>query len=46
MEISLLKFNNPEYTDCSARSFCVSAERINYTPIEFNEILRKMRECK
>lgn len=38
--------NNPEYTDCSPRSFCVSAERINYTPIEFNEILKRMRECQ
>ena len=37
--------DNPEYTDCSAHSFCVSAERINYTPIEFNEILKRMREC-
>ena len=44
MEISLLKFNNPEYTDCSSRSFCVSAERINYTPIEFNEITRRMKD--
>ena len=34
--------DNPEYTDCSPRSFCVSAERINYTPIEFNEIVRRM----
>ena len=36
--------NNPEYTDCSSRSFCVSAERINYTPIEFNEIIRRMKD--
>lgn len=33
---------NPLYTDYSKQSFCVSAERINYTPIEFNEIKRKM----
>ena len=38
--------DSPEYADYSSRLFCVSAERINYTPIEFNEILRKMRECK
>ena len=37
--------DNPEYTDCSPRSFCVSAERINYTPIEFNEILKRMKRC-
>lgn len=36
--------NNPEYTDASARSFCVSAERINYTPIDFAAIKAKMRE--
>lgn len=36
--------DNPEYMDCSARSFCVSAERINYTPIEFNEIVRRMKD--
>ena len=36
--------DNPEYTDCSSRSFCVSAERINYTPIEFNEIIRRMKD--
>ena len=33
---------NPLYTDYSKQSYCVSAERINYTPIEFNEIKRKM----
>ena len=33
---------NPLYTDYSKQSFCVSAERINYTPIEFNDIKRKM----
>lgn len=33
---------NPLYTDYSKQSFCVSAERINYTPVEFNEIKRKM----
>jgi len=33
--------NNPLYTDYSKQSFCASAERINYTPIEFN-IIKKM----
>ena len=36
--------DSPEYTDCSPCSFCVSAERINYTPIEFNEIVRRMKD--
>lgn len=31
-----------EYKDYTARSFCVSAERINYTPIDFDEIKAKM----
>ena len=29
---------DPTYKDCSCRSFCVSAERINYTPILFEDI--------
>lgn len=33
---------NPLYTDYSKQSFCVSAERIKYTPIEFGEMKRKM----
>lgn len=35
--------NNPIYTDFSNQSFCVSAERINYIPIEFDEIKSKMK---
>lgn len=35
---------NPIYKDVSGRSFCVSAERINYTPIEFTEIQRCIKE--
>ncbi len=31
--------SNPSYADYSAQSFCVSAERINYTPIEFSQII-------
>lgn len=30
--------DDPTYKDCSCRSFCVSAERINYTPILFEDI--------
>lgn len=35
---------NPIYTDVSERSFCVSVERINYTPVEFSEIKRRILE--
>lgn len=35
--------DDPTYKDCSCRSFCVSAERINYTPIEFEAIKNFMR---
>lgn len=31
-----------QYTDYSAQSFCVSVERIDYTPIEFEEIKKRM----
>lgn len=34
--------SNKEYTDFSNQSFCVSVERINYTPISFSEIKKKM----
>lgn len=34
--------NMAEYKDYTARTFCVSAERINYTPIDFEEIKAKM----
>lgn len=34
--------DNPAYTDCSARSFCVSAERICYEPIDFETIKAMM----
>lgn len=36
--------DNPIFKDYSSRSFCVSAERIGYTPIEFNDILKKISE--
>lgn len=38
--------DNPAYTDCSARSFCVSAERIAYAPIEFEIVKKMMKECE
>ena len=34
--------SNPSYTDASSNSCCVSAERIQYTPISFEEVKRKM----
>ncbi len=34
--------NNPSYKDFSVQSFCVCCERLDYTPIEFNEIKRRM----
>ncbi len=34
--------NNPIYSDYSKQSFCVSVERIKYTPIEFSEIKKLM----
>lgn len=39
--------NNPAFKDVSARGFCTSAERINYTPIEFKDIKARIEEvCK
>lgn len=35
--------DDPTYKDYSCRSFCVSAERINYTPVEFKPIKEKMK---
>ena len=35
---------NPIYSDYSAQSFCVCCERINYTPIAFEEIWDKIKE--
>lgn len=35
--------DDPAYKDYSCRSFCVSAERINYTPVEFKLIKEKMK---
>lgn len=38
--------DDPAYKDCSCRSFCVSAERINYTPIEFETIKKLIKACE
>ena len=35
--------DDPIYATVTPRSFCVSAERINYTPIEFEEIKEEMK---
>ncbi len=37
---------NPLYKDVSEQSFCVSAERIDYKPIEFGEIKQSILERK
>lgn len=37
--------DNPMYKTVSNRSYCVSAERINYTPISFNKILEEIKNA-
>lgn len=37
--------NSPIVKDYSNQHYCVSVERINYTPIEFNAIKRKIKEA-
>lgn len=37
--------NDPKYSDCGARHFCVSAERLNYKPINLEEIYERMSTC-
>ena len=37
---------NPIFRDCSTHHFCVTAERINFTPIDFNEIKERMKKSK
>ena len=37
--------NNPVIKDYSSQHFCVSVERIDYTPISFEEIVRKVKEA-
>lgn len=36
--------NSPIIKDFSSQHFCVSAERINYTPVDFEEIVRKVKD--
>ena len=38
--------DDPNYKDVSSRGFCVSAERINYTPISWEEIKQRMQKCE
>lgn len=35
--------SNPIYTDYSPQSFCACVERIGYKPVEFEEIIAKMK---
>lgn len=37
--------NSPIFRDFSAQHFCVSAERIDYTPIEFSRIRERIAEA-
>lgn len=36
---------NVTYCDCSVQSACISVERIDYTPIEFSEIISRMKSA-
>lgn len=38
--------NNPMYKDVSSRSFCVSAERINYTPMLLEDVKKAVVGCQ
>ena len=38
--------DNPMYKNVSSRSFCISAERIAYTPISFSDILNQIKSCQ
>lgn len=37
---------NPMYHTYSSHHFCVSAERINYTPVSFSDIVRAVQEAE
>nr|WP_315102074.1 phosphoesterase [uncultured Catonella sp.] len=37
---------NPNYLSASSHGFCVSVERINYTPVSFETIQKVVTECK
>lgn len=36
--------NNPIYKDFCSNAFCVSADRLNYTPISLKEIMEKVKK--
>lgn len=36
--------NNPIIKDYSSQHFCISVERISYTPISFEDIVKKVKE--
>lgn len=38
--------NSPIIKDFSSQHFCVCVERINYTPVDFEEIIKKIKESK
>lgn len=38
--------NSPIIKDFSSQHFCVCVERINYTPVDFEEIIKKIKEGK
>ena len=37
---------NPQYSDLSKQHFCVSCERIDYTPIDMKKIINKISELQ
>jgi len=37
--------DSPIVKDYSSQHFCVSAERINYTPISFEKIVKQVKEA-
>ena len=37
---------SPQYTDVSRQSFCVSAERMDYRPAAWEEIMMRMKEAR
>ena len=37
---------SPQYADVSRQSFCVSAERMDYRPAAWEEIMMRMKEAR
>ena len=37
--------NNPNYNDFSSHGYCVSVERIGYTPVSFEKIKSDIQKC-